>query len=128
MSNERRKPSFGTPLLLSCLSFAAAIPTSAQVAGPEVYAALQEQPWVQVMVALRQAAPFDVDVERHSVSVAEIREGVLLGLDEKDFVATHTYRTLSAMAGRLSATGFVKLLRDPDVLRGPQAPAPRRAA
>lgn len=108
---------FVARLRLAAVVGALAAPASAQVAGPEVQVALRDQGWAQVMVALRPVDVPSADLDRLAVAVAEQRARVLLGLEEEDFVLTHEYTTLSAMAGRLDANGLVKLLRDPEVLR-----------
>ena len=92
-------------------------PASAQVAGPEVYQALERSPKVRVVVALRppSAAPTD-----HATVVAEIQaiqNRVLAPLSPQDFTLTHRWDTISGFAGELSRSGLDILLTDPEVVQ-----------
>jgi subtilisin family serine protease len=87
------------------------------VVGDEVYQALRSNPRARVVVALRQTSAPPTDVARLSSEIAAERRNVLEGLDDSDFVITHKWDTLSALAGDVTAVGLEKLSAEPDVQR-----------
>ena len=88
-----------------------------QEAGFEVYEALRTNPWARVVVALTPPSNTIVEVDDLSAAVAAIKDRVFFDLDERDFIMSHNWKTISAVAGDLTARGLVTLLSDPNVER-----------
>jgi subtilisin family serine protease len=112
--DSARHPAIGLAFLLGMLTLA--VPARAQVAGAGVLGAIHETGRARVIVALRAPAVSASSVT-YSKSVRAIGDGVMLGLTEAEFVITHRWDNIAALAGDVTAAGLVALLQSPEVLR-----------
>ncbi len=94
----------------------------AQAPGEQVHQqvidALEAQPWVEVIVALREPAATGSTPLRLSHlqgQVAAEQENVLSKLTAADFQLLRRYESIPALFGRVSAAGLEKLTAHPDV-------------
>jgi len=84
----------------------------------QVLEALQTQPWVDVIVALREppaARRAPLHLSDLQGQVAAEQEDVLSGLTAADFQVLRRYDSIPALFGRVSAAGLEKLVAHPDV-------------
>jgi subtilisin family serine protease len=54
-------------------------------------------------------------LSRHVTEIRRTQDGVLAGLDPRDFRPTHRWAAISALAGEVTEGGLARLLADPDV-------------
>ncbi|MGB6895335.1 MAG: S8 family serine peptidase, partial [Dehalococcoidia bacterium] len=85
----------------------------------EVLEALEMQPWVDVIVAVREPsaarrAPLDLSALWQEVAAEQ--EDVLSGLSGADFQLLRRYDSIPALFGRMSAAGLEKLMVHRDVI------------
>lgn len=85
---------------------------------PEVTQALAQQPWVRVIVKLRNNGALlsaSADLASLRKQVAENQARALSQLTKVDFTLTDRYRVTNSFAGQLSKSGLEKLKKSPDV-------------
>ena len=119
MSTKRRRlPATGRAYLLVMLSLLDWTASAwGQVAGSEVYRALETSARVQVIIALRHPAAPPTALPSLVDEINAIRSKVLSQLSDVDFTITHRWEAVSAVAGEVSLSGLSKLMADPDVVR-----------
>jgi subtilisin family serine protease len=88
-----------------------------QVAGLEVYHALEAHPKVRVVIAIRHPTTPPAALTSRRAEIAAMQGKVLSQLSPEEFTLIHRWETLSAMAGEVSRSGLSKLMADPDVRR-----------
>lgn len=88
-----------------------------QTVGPDVYRALEAGASARVVLALRHPGPPPAELSQMKLEIGTVREKVLSRLGPADFIPTHRWDGISAIAGEVSAPGLAKLMADPDVLR-----------
>lgn len=102
----------------SCLCLCVAVaPALAQEAGAAVYLALRASPRAQVVVSLREPNHRARYLSQTVQEIGDTRRSVLAGLEPQEFVVTHEWLAVSALAGQITESGLRKILAHPDVLR-----------
>ena len=108
-------------LLIYCLALLSVSSWAAfawgQVAGPEVYQALEAHPKVRVVIVLRRPTTPPSALTSRRAEIAAMQSKVLSQLSTDEFTLTHRWEGLNAMAGEVSRSGLSKLMANPDVLR-----------
>src|SRR4029450_10356482 len=77
-----------------------------QVAGPEVYQALEAHPKVRVVIVLRRPTTPPSALTSRRAEIAAMQSKVLSQLGTDEFTLTHRWEALNAMAGEVSRSGF----------------------
>ncbi len=116
MKGQSRTARRSAAALVVC-AWAVASGAAAQEVGREVYQGLSASRRVQVVISFRSA-----QVEAHSLTdhvrgIVDVRRSILASLGPEDFVVTHQWDAVNAIAGRISLSGVEKLARNPDVRR-----------
>jgi len=104
-------------ILFSTMSIAQAnLSSSPERVTRDVYEAVQTQRRVAVLVGFRNLLSPGLDLPSRRLENSQIQNRLVSRLNSADFVLTHRYEAVSGMAGEVSASGLVKLVRDQDVL------------
>ena len=77
--------------------------------------ALRSNHVARVVVSLRAPRIPVTSLSRHVTEIRRTQDGVLAGLDPRDFRPTHRWAAISALAGEVTESGLARLLADPDV-------------
>lgn len=92
----------------------------ADIVGPGVAAAVQDEGAADVMIMLADpvvmTAPL-TDVATLSAQVASLQQIVLAGIAPADFQERHRFRTIPALAGRITTSALAALRTHPNVVR-----------
>lgn len=128
-SSDRRRQAHRRPgiVLLSVAALAASLAVSSRpargsgpgaVAGSAVREALLSgEPWVRVIVSLREPEAPLTSLSLQAGEIEAAREDVLSRMTERDFRLTARWNVVPGMAGFVSRDGLLKLLDHPDVAR-----------
>lgn len=105
-------------LTLSLLTIASYLPaqgTSLEIASPEVYQTLQTQPDAQVIILFEEPIPKSAPLRVRMERIARLQDNILATLIKSEFKIKRTYKTIAAMAGKITKAGVKKLVSNPNV-------------
>ncbi len=102
-------------LIVAGLALAGSTGESAEI-GQGVLEALTLRPKVRVVVSLRGSEATAADLTHKLADADSVRERTLSGLSLEEFQLERAWRTVTAMAGDVTAEGLGALASDPDVL------------